>query len=213
MNSRNRKSTRRAKGRVTSSSSQGSNALMADPPQISTNIVVRHTYRFAASAAFSGAISPSKVLAALGTMGTVANTTVSFLFKCFRLRSLNLWAPPSSQGSTVTTSVEWLGTANSPNYEVSDTSVSVSRPAHVKAVPPKTSLASFWQVASGTALFNLVAPAGTIIDMSVDMIMVDQTSASTTIGAATVTLGEIYYLALDHGTSDLLVPVSLTTTV
>ncbi len=91
--------------------------------------------------------------------------------------------------------------------------MSVSRPAHVKAIPPKNSLASFWQVAGGTTLFNLVAPAGTIIDMLVDMVMVDQTGASSTVAGATVTLGKVYYLALDHTTSDLLVPVSLTTTV
>lgn len=184
-----------------------------DPPQIMTNVIVNHRYRFRATAAFSGAISQLQVLSSLGTMGTVANTTVAHLFKSFRLKNIEIWAPPPSQGATVTTSVEWLGVGNSPNLEVSDTHVSVSRPAYLKTAPPPQSLASFWQISAGANLFNLVAPVGAIIDISYEMIMVDQTSASTTVGAATVTLGQVYYLALDHGTSDLLVPVSLTTTV
>jgi len=203
------KNSRRKGGMIISNSNKGS----FDPPQIATNLIVSHRYRFAASASFSGAISPAKVLSSLGVMGTVVNTTSSQLFKCFRLKRLEIWAPPPSQGSTVTTSVEWLGSANSPNLEVSDTHVSVSRPAHLIAIPPKESLASFWQVDSGSALFNLVAPVGSIIDMSLDMIMVDQSTASGTVATATAVLGKIYYLALDHGTSDLLVPVSLTTTV
>ncbi len=184
-----------------------------DPPQIATNLICSHRYRFAASGAYSGAITCAQVLQSLGVMGTVVNTTASLLFKCFRLKKLELWAPPPSQGSTVTISVEWLGSSNSPNREDSDTHVSVSRPAHLVCKPPPESLAKFWQVFTGTTLFNIVAPVGTIIDMSVDMIMVDQTTASSTVAAATVVLGKVYYLALDHGTSDLLVPVSLTTTV
>jgi len=184
-----------------------------DPPQIKTNIVLKHRYRFRTTAAFSGGISPAKIFGSLGTIGTVANTTVSILFKSFRLRKLEIWSPPPSQGATVTNSVEWLGTANSPSIEVSDTSVSVSRPAHIMTMPPRSSLAGFWQLNTGSTLFNLNAPIGSIIDLSCDMIVDDSGAAVDTIAAATVVLGKIYYLALDHGTSDLIVPVSLTTTV
>jgi hypothetical protein len=59
----------------------------------------------------------------------------------------------------------------------------------------------------------LNAPLGSIIDLSYDMILDDSGAAVDTIAAATVVLGKVYYLALDHGTSDLIVPVSLTTTV
>jgi len=210
---RNRSKTNMISNTVSKTAKKQSLKGSIDPPQIRSNLVLDHRYRFRTTAAFSGAISPSKILGSLGTMGTVANATVSVLFKCFRLKKVEIWSPPPSQGATSTISLEWLGTANSPSLEVSDTSVSVSRPAHIVGTPPPQSLASFWQIASGTGMMNLVLPSGSILDLSFQLILDDSVIATLTIAVATAVLGEIYYLALDHGTSDLVVPVSLNTTV
>ncbi len=183
-----------------------------DPPQIKSNIVLKHKYRFRATAAFTGSITNTRIAGALGGMATTI-VGVSLLPESFRIRKVELWAPPPSQGAASTISLEWLGSANSPSLEVSDTTVSVSRPAHIVTKPPVQALSSFWQQPSGTVAFTLNVPTGTIIDLTVDWIISDSAAAAGVIVVAAAVIGEVYYLALDHGVSDLLVPVSLTTTV
>jgi hypothetical protein len=100
---------------------------------------------------------------------------------------------------------------------VSDTSVSVSTPAHIHAVPPRSSTAGFWGSTSlpNNALFTMIAPSGSIIDISLDLILQDEDTveeAAFTRAIASGTLGNMYYLALDNATGHTYVPVSLTTT-
>ncbi len=183
------------------------------PPQMSSNIVKKHKYRFVASSAFSGAISSLQCFGASGTIGTVLNTTVVGKNQSMRIISIELWSPPPSQGSSATCSIEWAGTNQSPTQEFSDTSISVTKPAHVFSRPPLDSLCAFWQTApSINTMMNLVCPAGTIIDLKLALIECDGESP-VTFAVSTAVLGQSYYLALDHGTSDKLVPVSLQTTV
>ncbi len=58
----------------------------------------------------------------------------------------------------------------------------------------------------------LSGPSGTLVDLDVEMVFVDQASAGTSINLTTVTVAQVYYLALDGPTTNLLVPVGLTTT-
>jgi len=114
-----------------------------------------------------------------------------------------------------TCSVEWASQSNANNLEVSDTSVSVMRPAHIFTRPPAQSLASFWQ-SPGIAdnqLFNIIAPTGSIIDVAVQLISQDDDNgAAITRGVATGVLGTVYYLSLDNASGHVYPPVSLTTT-
>ncbi len=182
------------------------------PGMLNTNIQKSHKFRFVASSAFNGTISSSMLLGAAGAICTVVNTTLALKNQAVRLKTIELWAPPASQGSASTCSVEFTGT-NNPNREFSDTSVSVMKPAHLKCSPPEQSLASFWQLGPNDAnMFILVCPGGTIIDVDLALIETDQESNATRT-VATGVLGKTYYLALDHSVSDLLVPVSLQTTV
>jgi hypothetical protein len=183
------------------------------PPQFNSNIKHNHRFRFLGiTSTFSGVISPKMMLSATGVIATVTNTTAALIHFSGRIKSIEMWCPPASQGAAATCSVEWVGGNNSPNVEVSDTSVSVSKPAHLKSKPPFNSLAAFWQINSNTsALFTLLCPVGTIIDLVLDLVFNDQ-DATTVTTVTTGVLSTIYYLALDHGTSDKLVPVSLQTT-
>jgi len=109
--------------------------------------------------------------------------------------------------------VEWIGSSNSPNREFSDTSVSVATPAMVSCSAPPQSLAAFWQLASGnTALCTLVAPVGSIIDVSLSLILLDDDVSAPSVAVATGILSYIYYLALDGPSTNRYTPVSLTTT-
>jgi len=188
---------------------QGGNT---NPQQHSSNVRLRHKFRFSVpSTGFTGGISDTQVLHSTGGIATVANTTITNWVQSFKIRKLEIWSAPSTQGAASTVSVEWFGFGNSPNVEVSDTTLSVSRNAHIVTTPPRQSLCAFWQKATGTGLFSLVLPAGSILDMDLDLILQDN-DALYTVPVTTATLGNVYYLALDHQTSDLIVPVSLHTT-
>jgi len=183
------------------------------PGQLKTNIMKRHKFRFLATSLFSGVLTSSQILGTAGGVCTVANTSLALKNYSMKVDQIEIWTPPSAQGSGATCSVEWIGSNNSPNEEVSDTTVSVSKPAHLRSRPPARAIAGFWFVAAtNTSVMTIVAPAGSIIDLTLSLIEFDgETPVLRTV--ATGVLSQVYYLALDHGTSDLLVPVSLQTTV
>lgn len=190
-------------------------SVRGHPPQLRTNVMLSHTYRYTAtSAQASTQFSTAALLLAAGCVGTVLNTTVTSVFQSVRVRRLSIYSPPASQGSFATCSVEWNGTVGSGTQEVSDTSNSVSQPAMISSAPPRNSLGGFWSSSvSNTALFTIICPAGSIIDLSLDLIMSDDETANPTRAVATAVLGTTYYLALDNGAgTHNLVPVSLTTT-
>jgi hypothetical protein len=183
-----------------------------NPPQLNTNVRVSHKYRFTATAAQNGAITDSQLLGVCGGLCTVVNSVVTLMAESAKIRKVEVWSAPSAQGSNSTCSVDWVGYQNSPNIEESDTTLSVAKNAHVVCSPPKSSLAAFWQKATGTALFTLVCPANSIVDITLDYILSDQEATLTSVAVATGVLGHIYYLALDGTTTHNLVPVSLNTT-
>jgi hypothetical protein len=155
------------------------------------------------------------MLCASGTVGIIAATLVASPFYSVKVNYVEMWAPPASQGASSTVSINWES-PNAPNVEISDTTVSVAVPAHLKCKPPSHSLAAFWQnVGSGT-IFSLVAPVGTIIDVSLSLVMFDEDDGSTTpatSAVATATLGLVYYLSLDPNATHRYAPVALTTTI
>jgi hypothetical protein len=210
MVNRPRKNGRKRQGPARRGVATGS----SNPPQMESNLKLTHKFRFQASAAEANfAITDSSVIGALGGICTVTNSTVTNFAQSFRIKSLEMWAPPASQGAAATVSVEWFGFGNSPNIEHSDTTLSVSRNAHIKSAPPSSSLASFWQKGTSTNLFILNFGTNTIIDLIVEIMMADQETALETTSVSAGVLGHIYYLALDQELgSHILVPVSLNTT-
>lgn len=181
------------------------------PPQIKSNVELRHRYRFTSTSGTATSIIPNSILCAAGTICTIGNTSVTSIFGAVKLNRIEIWSPPATQGSTVTCSVDFVGNANSPNREYSDTSISVATPAHVNCSPPPQSLASFWQTGS-TALCTITAPTGSIIDVVLSLILQDDDITVATSGVATGVLGTVYYLSLDSNSTHRYVPVSLTTT-
>jgi hypothetical protein len=185
------------------------------PPQINTNVQMAHTYRYVSTGTFSSGITPAGLLLAAGSFGQVTNTLVSSAFQSVKVNKIEMWAPPPTQGSTTTVSVEWITSAapGAGSQEVSDTSMSTAFPAYISAKPPRNSLCSFWQQSTSAGLFLLFAPAGTIIDIHLSLILADTGGATAHAAAATAALGVFYYMALDVGNgTHVLTPVSLNTT-
>lgn len=210
---RSQKQSSRAKqSRKQPAKPQPGNRQADGPSQLNTNIRLSHRYRFTATAAQNGPITDTNLLGVCGGVGSVVNSQIALFTKSVKVRKIEIWSAPASQGANSTCSVDWEGFGNSPNVEVSDTTVSVTKNAHVVSSPPPQSLCSFWQEATGTNLFTIVCPANSIIDLWLDEVLADQTTNLQAFPAVTAVVGRIYYLALDGTGTHNLVPVSLTTT-
>jgi hypothetical protein len=130
----------------------------------------------------------------------------------FLIKKIQIWSPPPSQGAISTCAIEWTGTSPVSTVEVSDTTNSVTMPAYISSVPPRNSTATFWQRANAIAMFVLTVPPGSIIDLDLDLVLLDDAALATVYAVATAVLGNPYYLALDGPATHLLTPVSLSTT-
>lgn len=184
-------------------------------PVLNTNVVVKHKYRFIATAVSTNAvITSNNLLSCAGVMGTVIATTVSMIFASGRLRQVEVWGGGAAAGTGSTVSVEWTGAGNSPNLEYSDSTISAANPAHLRLTPPKNTLASFWQLSTASVnMFQITCPAGTVVDVTLDLILSDTGAATTTIaGFAGSVVGQMFYLALDGRATNNFVPVRLSTT-
>jgi len=185
-----------------------------NPPMFRSNLIFSHKFRFSASAAFSAGISAPDVIACCGGIATTV-AAITCWANSVRLKRIAVWAAPSTLGASATVSVNWIGNQNTPNTEVSDTSLSTAQNAHVSCVPPANSIASFWMnTASADLLFTLVVPQGGIVDLDLEIVLADQNSPPDVVVVATAVIGRTYYLALDQATAGthVLVPVSLATT-
>jgi len=194
--------------------------VMLKPPQLESNIVISHKFRFTATAGAAATNIDGLCLSGVaGAVGTFTNADVQPIAESFRIKKVSIWSPPAAQGGNATCAVEFKGGATGfiASKEFTDTSVSTSQPAYVSCRPPRGSAASLWQnpVTTNNILMSLTCGAGSIIDVDLDYILTDLfLSAVTPLAVATATLGRQYYLALDNGGGGghNFVPVSLTTT-
>jgi len=120
----------------------------------------------------------------------------------FKIKSLEIWTPAPSN-SVFSCSIEWIGGQYGTNKLVQDSSNNVSVPAHVLSRPPSGCSAGFWQSENvNEALFNLVGPSNTIVDLCVMVKARDDVDLA---GIATArtgsTVGNIYYAGLDGKSS------------
>jgi len=190
------------------------------PAQLRTNIEYSHQFRFTSTSATPKAITAARLLTAAGVVASsaVAGQAVN---QSVKVNRIEIWAPPPSQGSFATCSVLFPAASQSQAREVTDTSVSVSMPAHVVATPPERSLCAFWSDATNVAgaadtLFSLVAPPGSIIDVWVSLVLNDGTATGAAFTSAVLvgaTTGSLYYTSLDSATAagSVYIPVGLTT--
>jgi hypothetical protein len=181
------------------------------PPPYQSNVRFSHTYRFVSTSSTTTSITPTSLLLMAGTYCDVANSTVISMFSSLKVNRISIWSPPASQGAATTCSLSFYSNTNSPNIEHSDTSVSTAQPAYFTCRPPPQSLAGFWLTTSTQAIMAITAPTGSVIDVSVSLVLSDDDSY-TTAAVTTATLGSIYYLSLDPNATHRFVPVSLTTT-
>ncbi len=194
-------------------------ALGARIPQIATNVVLRHKYRFTLQ---NGDNTPTPFiidqLALLLTAGSVgiSSNSVQSIFEAVRVVSVEAWNA-GLQGVTFATantiSLVWLGQYGA-STEVSDTTMSVATPAHISARPPPRSSAAFWSPAgSSLPLFKLTGSSGMVVDIDLELVLSDFSSSGLTppsySSGSTAVVGTIYYVVLPSTGGAFLAPVGL----
>jgi hypothetical protein len=173
-----------------------------------------HTYRYAADSALSNVdITEKDLLAAAGSVCTVANTTLRSVFYSVKLHSVEMWSTASTVGGISSMTIEWGSDAPvaNTNLLVSDASISSAYPCHIYAKPPKGSFASMWMDATNdNVVFTLATDSSCVVDIKLSVIMLDGSTSSATVTVGTASLGVLYYPPLD-GSTDKLLPVGLNT--
>lgn len=210
-----RQQGRKQHGSARRSAATGPRGLIPHPPQIN-DYEVHHkkTLRFTAGAAVSQNITFQNLLDTI-VIGNATNTLLSDLFFAVKLGRIKIWSTPII-GQVATVQVVFDGTAAGfvgDRKVHTDTSMGIE-PAYVSCTPAKESLASKFQVSSSAVAFNIVCPAGSVIDINLtfrsDVITGSNVAAQNTAAGAT---GEfIQFRGLDGlavATSKMLPPAGV----
>lgn len=187
-------------------------AISDRPPQFRSNIKYNHRFRFLITPAnASGGLLDVTVNALLLSFGTLlSNATTGYAInQSFKLRRVSVWTPPATQGSVATCTLLWTdqsgatAVAGNTGLEVSDSTNSVTTPAHISAKPPAGSLASWWHSFAdpSTYLFQLTAPIGSLIDIDAELVLADGFASASTIYTSSLATGKVVFAFLDLAAS------------
>jgi hypothetical protein len=136
---------------------------------------------------------------AFGSMAT-ATDQISSIFSSFKIHSVTIY--PAASAANVY--LEWveaatvgLHTKDERKMRPMPNGITISAP--MRYVPPKGSDASFWQDGQGTAnsLFVLLGSIGCIMDIDATVTMQNTGTNVQQTGFTSLTVGSVYYPAID----------------
>ncbi len=184
------------------------------PPQLISSVQIDKTIRFKASAALTDAQVKVQDFHDLLCMADTA-TSAYRLPRTIKLRKVEAWAPPASDGAAVTLSVEDVLTISgisAPSRRVEDVTMGQTRPAHVVWTPKGDSALSKWLSTTGDVALLLNGPSGTTFDVSISFILQDgETPTAVNAAVAGATVGKLYIRSLNSSVSSNIPPVSYST--
>ncbi len=173
-----------------------------------------HKYRFVNGSVSAGVSSPITVQNLLMAAGSMAATTTTAytIFSAVRVISVELQGTITNFG---TIALQWIsGNASAPLKHAAFTPSSAF-PARLKEAPPPNSLASFWQNANSPSavLFEVengsaTSSASILADITVELLMHDNSVGSTSYTSSGLVVGELYYWPVD-GVTGTYLPVGL----
>ncbi len=144
------------------------------------------------------------------------STSAYRIFDSVKLKGVEIWAANAAGDTSNSVLIEYNGLNNivsSAGMSFSDTAMGLSDVAHVRAIPPVGSLASFWQgPGTGQDLFRIEGPKGSIVDVELEFTFADSEPPQG-VGAAVsgATIGQIYLRALDSTSTAVLQPIGYDT--
>lgn len=198
---------KKTKGKVSRSLS------VVKPPMLAASVRTKHVFRWAATTGTSNiTVLQSDLLNSL--LMCFSATQFYRMSNAMRIERIEMWSWATGV-TPVEVSLTWKGEYG-PSVVLSDLSAGTANPAHVSARPPRMSSAAFWRSTGydeTSELFEVDCPAGTIIDVHVELVLDNASDTSTAItytsGTGTPGIsGEIFGGMLDKsaGASRTLIP-------
>lgn len=207
-NKRKRAPKRRNRRQVRRNGRQEGNLAVRDDPRFPNDIkqfpIYTRVIRYIAASALSKqAFKPSDLLKMMViTVNTSA--TAYQIMQAIRLRRISIYFVASTGdfgGTSNYIDFAWSGGTNAPDNLITDRGTA-TKPACIKVVPPRGTIADMWFDANSTAfgntLFTISCPTDTIIDIDFEWIQSNANSATVTLsGAASTTGGALIELFIN----------------
>jgi hypothetical protein len=174
------------------------------PPQLITSVISSRTFRF--YGANQAAVQRGFLLALLAVNAS-GGSQYWGIISSIKVKRISITAVTGSSLQSI--GLLWKGGGLARDLMISDSSTSTAMPAYITSTPPPMSNASFWSSidsASLTEVLFVVNPTNEeggaspvcIVDVSVDMVLVNQEGFSVTgLGSGSPTPGFLYYSYLD----------------
>ncbi len=179
----------------------------------SSTVKFTWTQRYLAQATFAVNITDTELLAAkiVAATATAGYTILSGV----RLKRVQMWAAQAV--AFTNTSIQCEFQTTNPSYGsssrlYSDTIVGSANVAHVDARPDPESYSASWLADGDYSVLYMAGPAGTVIDVTMEVTLIDNEGAGASLGVLTIagaTVGTLYTRALDWNTSATLYPQSV----
>jgi len=204
---------RQIRGRRPRQNARGGGGGSAQPRSLTATIQVDKVLRFKFTGALSNVQISDTDLLDLICVATTA-TAASQVASAIKVRRMEMWADPVAGGSLC--SIEdnaSTGPVGGPSRVKEDTTLGVSRPAHVIWRPAPGSTQSLWlQSELGNNWFQLISSGAGYLDVHVSWILQDgEAIVPVTAAVAGATAGRLYVRALDSNGAKSIVPVSYST--
>jgi hypothetical protein len=209
-----RKLMRHSRGTVMSGVPQAIKLDLPPPFDATTRLSIHRRYR-CTSTATAITVSIGELFATAGCVAITTTSVYSFV-SAFLLKRVDIWPPQSSTTDRIL--VSW--SQQSAGGYVPDSSFINTLPDGITVAngyrfrPPKKSLLADWLTASigtGEIVMYISCPTGSIIDLHGSACLANNfTSSSYTVSSAVA--GVTYYLALDGPSTNMFVPMGVTTT-
>lgn len=184
--------------------------------QLPATVQIDKVIRFKASSALTNA--PVAASDILDLLCVATGATAAYRMPvAFRLRKIEAWSPPASDGAAVILAIEDSaqdGPFTAPSRRIEDVTMGQSRPAHVTWKPQADSLLSKWLDDGGGAggLIELTGPTGTTFDVHLSWVLQDgETPVAVAAALAGATVGQLYIRSLNSSGSNNIPPVSFST--
>lgn len=174
--------------------SVGSNVAM-DPAQYNPKKRYSLKLRYAATSDNLAAPITINILKAMPGGIVIGASAFTPFCDAVRIKRIRMWCPCLNGAAPVTVGVLWNSlTQIGLPLEVTDTSSNIMKNAYLDCRPPKNSLVGEWLyliTGTGTLLFTLQAPQGTIMDLDLEVQQRDDTSNPSQTMSSGPTLGSI----------------------
>jgi len=174
------------------------------PPKLNTTVEFKHVYRYACRT--GNTLSPvtgADLLLCCGAVALTATTAAGFT-SSVKVHSIKIWTAPNAT-ATDSAAVQWQSPIIAVEKDVyMDQSVPVGVTITGASVftPPADTFCAKWLTNTSLAVFSITAPQGSLVDVCLSGTFSNALGSSVATAATGLTVGAVYYGALDGATTN-----------